>query len=220
MKKDSPAGRYFAKGILDPECLTAGGIAVIHEGQHTTDPATGERHTGVDVAALTAELRESARRALDPGAGTAAMEHHLWSSAMLLQNLAVVWAMYATRAECTEQLDIYARLALKAQNQQRQTLRTLAEFWPAALQVLRSGFATPGVPVLPFTAELSGCPFVPVFRRDFPGRSIIQALVTFPEGPVSSFGSILAEAIHFLKPCDPMSERTFPVFVDRLNIRD
>ena len=130
MKKDSPdspAGRYFAKGILDPECLTAGGIAVIHEGQHTTDPATGERHTGVDVAALTAELRESARRALDPGAGTAAMERHLWSSAMLLQNLAVVWAMYATRAECTEQLDIYARLALKAQNQQRQTLRTLAE---------------------------------------------------------------------------------------------
>lgn len=125
--KNSPAGQYFAKGILDPECLTAGGIAVIHEGQHTTDPVTGERYTGVAVAALTAELRESARRALAPDAGTEAMERHLWASAMLLENLAVVWAMYATRAECTEQLDVYARLALKAQNQQRQTLRTLAE---------------------------------------------------------------------------------------------
>ena len=86
MKKDSPAGRYFAKGILDPECLTAGGIAVIHEGQHTTDPATGERHTGVDVAALTAELRESARRALDPGAGTAALM--VWQYRLLRRELA------------------------------------------------------------------------------------------------------------------------------------
>lgn len=127
MKKDSPAGRYFAKGILDPECLTAGGLVAIHEGQHSTDPATGEQHTGVDVSALTEALRESARLALAPGAGTEAMERHLWASAMLLQNLAVVWTMYATRAECTEQLDLYARLALKAQNQQRQTLRTLAE---------------------------------------------------------------------------------------------
>lgn len=127
MKKDSPAGRYFARGILDPECLTAGGIVAIHEGQHTIDPATGERHTGVDVSALTDALRESSRLALAPGAGTEAMERHLWASAMLLQNLAVVWTTYATRAECTEQLDLYARLALKAQNQQRQTLRTLAE---------------------------------------------------------------------------------------------
>lgn len=125
--KDSPAGRYFAKGILDPECLTAGGLVAIHEGQRTTDPATGERHTGVGTEAMTEALRESARLALAPGAGTEAMERHLWASAMLLQNLVVVWTLYATRAECTEQLDLYARLALKAQNQQRQTLRTLAE---------------------------------------------------------------------------------------------
>lgn len=71
MKPDSPAGRYFARGILDPECLTAGGIVAIHEGQHTTDPATGERHTGVDVSALTEALRESATRAgLTPGCPT------------------------------------------------------------------------------------------------------------------------------------------------------
>jgi hypothetical protein len=48
-------------------------------------------------------------------------------------------------------------------------------FWPAALQVLRSVFATPGFPVLPVTADPSGCPFVPVFRQDIPGRSVFQA---------------------------------------------
>ncbi len=34
---------------------------------------------------------------------------------------------------------------------------------------------THGLPVLLFTEGPSGCPFVPVFRRDFPGRSVIQA---------------------------------------------
>ena len=60
-------------------------------------------------------------------------------------------------------------------------------FRPAALQVLRSGFATPGFQVLLVMADPYGCPFVPTFRRDFPGRSVIQALVTFPGGSVTSF---------------------------------
>ena len=55
-------------------------------------------------------------------------------------------------------------------------------FWPVAFQVLRSVPATHGFPVLPFTAEPSGCPFVPTLRRDFPGRSVLQAPVPVPEG--------------------------------------
>jgi hypothetical protein len=57
----------------------------------------------------------------------------------------------------------------------------------SALQVLRSGFATPGFQVLLVTADPYGCPFFPTFRRDFPGRSVLQALVTFPGGSVTSF---------------------------------
>ena len=64
-------------------------------------------------------------------------------------------------------------------------------FWPAALQVLRSVFATPGFPVLPVTADPSGCPFVPVFRQDIPGRSVLQALgADTPEGFCSLISSI------------------------------
>jgi hypothetical protein len=38
-------------------------------------------------------------------------------------------------------------------------------FNPGELQVLRSGFATPGFPVLLFMADPSGCPFVPAEAR-------------------------------------------------------
>jgi hypothetical protein len=51
----------------------------------------------------------------------------------------------------------------------------LKAFRPAAFQVLRSVPATHGLHVLLFMAGLSGCPFGPVFRQDFPGRSVLQA---------------------------------------------
>ena len=40
----------------------------------------------------------------------------------------------------------------------------------------------------------------------------------FPEGSGFSFREPGAEALHFLLPCDSIAERTFPVFVDLLNI--
>ena len=43
---------------------------------------------------------------------------------------------------------------------------------------------------------------------------------SIPEGRGKSFKKPGAETLHFLKPCDPISERTFPVFVDLLNIHD
>jgi len=60
-------------------------------------------------------------------------------------------------------------------------------FWPVALQVLRSGFATQGFQDLLVMAGPYGCPFFPVFRPGFPGRSVIQAPVTSPGGFVTSF---------------------------------
>jgi hypothetical protein len=93
-------------------------------------------------------------------------------------------------------------------------------FWPAAFSRLLGIPATLGLPVLLVTAEPSGCPFVPAFRPDFPERSVLQAPVPSPEGYDSSFRSLRAETLCFLKPCDSVAERTFPVFLDLPDIRD
>jgi hypothetical protein len=47
--------------------------------------------------------------------------------------------------------------------------------------------ATHGFPVPLVTADPSSCPFVPVFRRDIPGRSVFQAPMLFPGGSGISF---------------------------------
>jgi len=44
--------------------------------------------------------------------------------------------------------------------------------------IRRSGFTTPGFPVLPVTAKLSSCPFSSALRLRIPGRSVIQASAT------------------------------------------
>jgi hypothetical protein len=92
-------------------------------------------------------------------------------------------------------------------------------FWPAAFQVLRSVPATRGFPVLPVTADPSSCPFSCL--RRIPGRSVLQAPVPIPEGAGISFRSDSGpKPSVFLRPCDSVVERTFPVFFDFLNIRD
>jgi hypothetical protein len=75
--------------------------------------------------------------------------------------------------------------------------RCLGFVWPAALQVLRSGFATHSLQVLRVTADPSGCPFVPAFRQDIPGRSVLQAPMSSPGGSGTSFSSRGAEALCF-----------------------
>ncbi|OFY63470.1 MAG: hypothetical protein A2V64_11490 [Bacteroidetes bacterium RBG_13_43_22] len=42
----------------------------------------------------------------------------------------------------------------------------------------------------------------------------------FPEGSGTSFSSLGAETLCFLKPCDSVAERTFPVFFDLPDILD
>jgi hypothetical protein len=89
------------------------------------------------------------------------------------------------------------------------------------LSFRRSGFpATPGLPVIPVTAPPSGCPFFPALRRDFRDEVSFRHMMSSPlrESPSFSvpFG---AEALCSLKPCDSISERTFPVFFDLLNTR-
>lgn len=122
----SPAGHWLADGLVDPEIMAVRAITAINTGLRTVS-AEGEPHTGVDLVSIAAALRSSSRRALAPDAGTAEMERHLWASITLLQSLTGTWAVAAAHATHTDQLDLYARLTLKAQNQLRQTLATLAE---------------------------------------------------------------------------------------------
>jgi hypothetical protein len=53
-----------------------------------------------------------------------------------------------------------------------------------------------------------------------PGQSVIKALTHIPEGYCISFRKPVTEVLRNLKPCDSIAERTFPVFVDLLNIPD
>jgi hypothetical protein len=92
-------------------------------------------------------------------------------------------------------------------------------FWPAAFQVLRSVPATLGLPVLLFISKPSGCPFFRLAAY-FQDEVSFRLRCTFPEGYGAGFRSLLAEAIYFLRPCDSIVERTFPVFFDLPNIRD
>jgi hypothetical protein len=85
-------------------------------------------------------------------------------------------------------------------------------FWPAAFFRSLGIPATLGFQVLLFTAVPSGCPFSRFL--EIPGRSVFQAPVRVPEGSCTSFSSFPAEAVHSLRPCDSISERTFPVFID------
>jgi hypothetical protein len=61
---------------------------------------------------------------------------------------------------------------------------------------------------------------LPAFRQVFPGRSVIQALILFPEGNRISSESSVAEAASLPGPCDSIDERTFLVSSILLNIPD
>jgi len=58
-------------------------------------------------------------------------------------------------------------------------------------------FATQSFQVRLFMALPSGCPFVPALKQDFPGRCVIQAPVSFPEGSGIGFSLLKAEASRF-----------------------
>jgi hypothetical protein len=57
-----------------------------------------------------------------------------------------------------------------------------------------------------------------VFKADFRDEVSIRLLCSFPGGKGISFRKPGVETLHSLKPCDSIAERTFPVFVDLLNI--
>lgn len=127
MPKKRKAGKFFAEGVLEPERVHSAGIVALYERQGSVDPMTGLRCLGVDAVAVRTALREMTAEALAPGAGTELIERALLASAAMLGNLSTVWTATAVSIDSMSQLEIFARLALKAQDQQRKTLATLAE---------------------------------------------------------------------------------------------
>lgn len=69
-------------------------------------------------------------------------------------------------------------------------------FRPAALQVLRSGFATHGFPVLRVTADPSGCPFATP-KHGFRDEVSFRLRCHFPEDQTAVSGFPGAEALRF-----------------------
>ena len=79
--------------------------------------------------------------------------------------------------------------------------------------------ATHGFQALPVTALPSGCPFFRLaakFRDEVSFRHTMHGPLRVSASLSVHFG---AEALYSLKPCDSISERTFPVSIDLLNIR-
>lgn len=121
------AGRYFADAIMQPGKLAAAGLAAIHAHQYSVDPATGKPCQGVAVGALTEAMNDLMVRALSPSAGSEVIESHLLASGVLLGNVATAWLNESMKAETVEKIEAFGRLALRAQEQQRKTLKTLAD---------------------------------------------------------------------------------------------
>ena len=122
-----PAGRYFAETVMLPGKLAASGLAAIYAHQYSVDPVTGKRCQGVAFSALSESLDALMAKALAPSAGSEAIESHLLASVVLLGNTATAWLNNSIKAEMAEKAEMYGRLALKAQEQQRKTLKTLAD---------------------------------------------------------------------------------------------
>lgn len=121
------AGRYFAEAVVKPERIAASGLAAVYIHQYSTDPATGQACQGVTPVALTDALCDLMGAALAPSAGLEAIEQHLLASAVLLGNAASAWLTYSMKAEETGKAEVFGRLALKAQEGQRKTLKALAD---------------------------------------------------------------------------------------------
>ena len=76
--------------------------------------------------------------------------------------------------------------------------------------------ATPCFPVVPVTAEPSGCPFPR--RGVVPGRSVFQVLLPISRRLLYQFQITCDRSHSFSVPSDSIIERSFPVFADLLNI--
>ncbi|HAO32414.1 MAG TPA: hypothetical protein PLU26_15975 [Candidatus Competibacter sp.] len=121
------AGSFLSNIIVNPENATAAALCAIHAEQLSADPDTGQRCRGIRSGAMARTLRELTDAAVKPGAGTQEIERALICGAVLLGNLVAAWTARAMDADTMDKMEVFARLLLQAQKQQKQTLGVLAE---------------------------------------------------------------------------------------------
>lgn len=118
-------GAWFASALIDLNRLNAASVATLYREQETYDDERNPAQ-GVDIEAMTAAMHSISRKMTAPGTSTDDIERALSSSAVLLGNLITVWLAYAAGHSSLNAVGLYSHLALKAQEQQRKTLATLA----------------------------------------------------------------------------------------------
>jgi hypothetical protein len=94
-------------------------------------------------------------------------------------------------------------------------------FRPAAFLPPKRDSGNPGLSGITCYSITFKLSFLPILRRDFRDEVSFRHITLSPLRESQSFSVHFgAEALCSLKPCDSISERTFPVFIDLLNIHE
>lgn len=118
-------GAWTASLLTDINRTHAATVAAIYR-DHKTYGDDRRPAKGVDLEIMTAALHSAAKRMTKPGAGTEDIESALASSAILLGHLSAMWLTSSSDQHTTNGVGLFSHLALKALEQQRKTLATLA----------------------------------------------------------------------------------------------
>jgi hypothetical protein len=123
--EEKKGGAWFANLLTDINRTNAAIVAAIYA-DHAAYDDDGNLAKGVDLEIMTAAMRSTAKRMTKPGAGTEDIESALASSAILLGHLSATWITSASGQHSVNGVGLFSHLALRALEQQRKTLATLA----------------------------------------------------------------------------------------------
>ena len=131
-KKKTAEGyqKFLSEGIVNDATMTASlSIGELYNKNTFTHPAENEDEVitvkGLDDLAITEAIRKQ-EKLLEVGDVTS-LENMLLSQTHVLNAVFSNMVSHLSSADTLKKLDTYGRLALKAQNQTRQTISTLAE---------------------------------------------------------------------------------------------
>ena len=129
MSKKGKDRRTLAKKAVsimmttDQSCLAAESIAALYQEMKYETGAGVE--SGIDVKTVTDVI--SAQQVLLDKGDLSSLEAMLYGNAHILNVMTSTFIQKMSKAEYIDNLEVYGRLALKSQNQLRQTISTLAE---------------------------------------------------------------------------------------------
>jgi len=120
-KSDQELEAAIAKAVLTPSCNATEAIVALNK----KVPISGTGKVGVNPQ-LAYECLEKVNKQFKEG-DLSVVEEMLLNQALTLQAINTTYVMKLPACNDLHQLEVYSRIALKAQNQSRQTLATLIE---------------------------------------------------------------------------------------------